>query len=634
VGALLNFYDNETSERKAVYANINLTVPLSNPVVADAAGAFPSIFADTDEVYSVTCFSPLGVMLPQAAYSFVRAGVVQSTATAEVDLRDYGAIFDGRNNAVPIVQAEAALVALGGGILRFPPGEANINGGAIVKNSQCAWVGAGKNRTLINKTDNLGPMIVSGNESGDQSSHMSGMGLFHSYTGMGPGFSLPVLAADVVYPMTTGAILDFPNGPYRGLFSDLWLVGGQQQIRIRGGAQSQFYGCDTSGMWDPAVPALQLSESGIRVDPGPHNEFATNIDIIACTMGGTITQPTSPGVYPMITWPGGFTSTDTAANIGPKNILDIRACESFHVIGGYIGSAANFGIRFRPTIHPVTGFFSLSGFSLEGTFLDAAQVALVGIDNPDGGELYNAAIRPSDSVLQTNGWTAFYDGDPANTGITGINITWDGPIRACVGPGIFAVRTRGFVHTGGGITGYNAKGFYTADAYTTGRNSAIWFGANVVKCQANGIVGGNGAYGADVKTVYGVSTSSPTQVGTVGLMDGGCATALRAGFPAPTTTRNDTSNFGITPRVDSLSFDHIGTLTSSITGTFSTTGADFLAAEMYPNPLRAKIVRNSTGAFNLNIAGVTTKALTAVGQFVEFTYYPGAGWRQSDYGTL
>jgi len=74
-GALLNFYENNTTTRKAVYTSADLTTPLTNPVVADAAGAFPSIFADDDELYSVTCFSPLGIMLPKASYSSVRATV-------------------------------------------------------------------------------------------------------------------------------------------------------------------------------------------------------------------------------------------------------------------------------------------------------------------------------------------------------------------------------------------------------------------------------------------------------------------------------------------------------------------------------------------------------------------------------
>jgi hypothetical protein len=45
-GALLYTWLSGTSTPHAVYADVNLTVPLSNPVVADAGGVFPAIFLD------------------------------------------------------------------------------------------------------------------------------------------------------------------------------------------------------------------------------------------------------------------------------------------------------------------------------------------------------------------------------------------------------------------------------------------------------------------------------------------------------------------------------------------------------------------------------------------------------------
>jgi hypothetical protein len=131
-GALLNFYENETTTRKAVYSSADLTTPLTNPVVADAAGVFPSIFADEDELYTVTCFSPLGVMLPKSSYSDVKAsdsvtdisgGVTLPLSSAEVtylapftgavsrtqrskdaefvSVKDFGAVGDGTTDDGP-----------------------------------------------------------------------------------------------------------------------------------------------------------------------------------------------------------------------------------------------------------------------------------------------------------------------------------------------------------------------------------------------------------------------------------------------------------------------------------------------------------------------------------------------------
>ena len=52
-GALLYFYDNGTTTLKTVYSSAALTTPLTNPVEADSAGVFQSIFADENEVFSV-----------------------------------------------------------------------------------------------------------------------------------------------------------------------------------------------------------------------------------------------------------------------------------------------------------------------------------------------------------------------------------------------------------------------------------------------------------------------------------------------------------------------------------------------------------------------------------------------------
>ncbi len=52
-GAKLTFYVNETTTLLPVYTTAALDVAHPNPVSADAAGAFPSIFADTAVLYSV-----------------------------------------------------------------------------------------------------------------------------------------------------------------------------------------------------------------------------------------------------------------------------------------------------------------------------------------------------------------------------------------------------------------------------------------------------------------------------------------------------------------------------------------------------------------------------------------------------
>lgn len=53
-GAKLYFYLSQTTDLQSVYTDATLTVAHTNPVIADAAGVFPSIFADITAIYSVS----------------------------------------------------------------------------------------------------------------------------------------------------------------------------------------------------------------------------------------------------------------------------------------------------------------------------------------------------------------------------------------------------------------------------------------------------------------------------------------------------------------------------------------------------------------------------------------------------
>ena len=57
-GAKLYFYENETTILKNTFTTAALNVANANPVVANAAGVFPSIFADEDEEFSVAIVGP------------------------------------------------------------------------------------------------------------------------------------------------------------------------------------------------------------------------------------------------------------------------------------------------------------------------------------------------------------------------------------------------------------------------------------------------------------------------------------------------------------------------------------------------------------------------------------------------
>jgi hypothetical protein len=57
-GAEITFYITGTSIKQSVFANAELTVELTNPVVANAAGRFPSIYLDESKIYRVVGRDP------------------------------------------------------------------------------------------------------------------------------------------------------------------------------------------------------------------------------------------------------------------------------------------------------------------------------------------------------------------------------------------------------------------------------------------------------------------------------------------------------------------------------------------------------------------------------------------------
>lgn len=62
--ARMFFYQNNTTTLATVYSDQTLTTPLTNPIVANASGQWPSVWADTENLFSVTVdanYGPAGV---------------------------------------------------------------------------------------------------------------------------------------------------------------------------------------------------------------------------------------------------------------------------------------------------------------------------------------------------------------------------------------------------------------------------------------------------------------------------------------------------------------------------------------------------------------------------------------------
>lgn len=85
-GGLLYFYENGTVDLAPVYTSSAMTTQLSNPVVADASGVFPAIWADTDSEFTVVATKADGTPLPGFSYDGVSASV--DATLGSVDLAE------------------------------------------------------------------------------------------------------------------------------------------------------------------------------------------------------------------------------------------------------------------------------------------------------------------------------------------------------------------------------------------------------------------------------------------------------------------------------------------------------------------------------------------------------------------
>lgn len=210
-GAKLYFYENGTTTLKAIYTSAGLSVAHPNPVVANAAGVFPSIFADEAEEFSVAITdadgSPIGGLRNrddirpslsfldgvEAPVSDVMADVLEEetlalartamgtdlaanvnvaqsgtgavTRTAEAKMRDVlnaadflpvGYVTDGSVDYTTQLQAAIAAAIASRRALRFPGGTFKITGTGLSITSPIRMFGEGsQNSVLKNLSGNV-----------------------------------------------------------------------------------------------------------------------------------------------------------------------------------------------------------------------------------------------------------------------------------------------------------------------------------------------------------------------------------------------------------------------------------------------------------------------------------------------
>lgn len=109
-GAKLFFYLTGTSTLTTVYADADLTTPLSNPVEANVSGRFPDIFLDDNVTYRIRLETALGALIDEVDPYSTPAGSV--FPYIPVFPEQFGAVGNGTaNDAVPLAEAFAEGVA-------------------------------------------------------------------------------------------------------------------------------------------------------------------------------------------------------------------------------------------------------------------------------------------------------------------------------------------------------------------------------------------------------------------------------------------------------------------------------------------------------------------------------------------
>ncbi len=376
---------------------------------------------------------------------------------AAIDVRAYGAIFDGRDNTVAIQRAIAvAASSPTSRTVRFPPGDSLLSGTLNVP-SGVRTVGAGSVNTRFRRIGDYGDTFVFGDP--DTGYVSGGAAGFMIYQDHGLGFFPPNTENAFRNRATRGAHLRVhPDSHCR--WTDLLLIGLTNQIRRRGGLASTHDQVDCYGIFDPAVPALQETTAAILIE-GDLKAIPTDVEFISCRISGM----TSP--IRTIAWPGGKRTADAVQNAGARYGLDIECCEGVRWTGGYIGAAAESGVRLKAKSGSI-----LSAFSLDAAFVDSCGYTGLLIDPRGGGTATQVTWQPSEHNSQGNGFCAVTDMVVApSTGfstapatvpsVVGLSIA--GQYRAQLGSAVVLSDARA-VRIDANARAWNVRGFYTAQS--------------------------------------------------------------------------------------------------------------------------------------------------------------------------
>ncbi len=297
-----------------------------------------------------------------------------------IDVRMFGAVFDGRDNTVALQKALNFARALGGSrTVVCPPGDCFLSSTVRVW-SGVALVGAGSLNTRFRRTGDYGDTFIFGTDidlgggvivTVYNSSGASGG--FFVYQDHGTGMFPPnTVAGGFTNLVTHGAHMKIGRD-FNVSYFDIVLVGMTYQIDRFGGLNAKHEAITTIGIYDQAVPAMQETLVGILIR-GDLGAIPTDLDFINCRVGG-ITSPKRP-----ITLPSGDVISDSVQNIGALYGIQVECAEGIRWRSGYIGACADSGVRLLADPNTI-----LMAVSFVDMFVDSNGVAGLWIDRLKAG---------------------------------------------------------------------------------------------------------------------------------------------------------------------------------------------------------------------------------------------------------
>lgn len=150
-GALLGFFLTTSDTPAATYSDVNLTIANTNPVVANAAGIFPSIFLDPTITYRVVESIPSdGINPPIEIWTADPVGGPSSEEiTSVVNVKDFGAVGNGIADDTVALQAALNYVGTNGGTWYVPDGKFKFTALVMPTRTNVEFAGNGVSSILV-----------------------------------------------------------------------------------------------------------------------------------------------------------------------------------------------------------------------------------------------------------------------------------------------------------------------------------------------------------------------------------------------------------------------------------------------------------------------------------------------------